>query len=315
MIRLVTEQDRARVLSLCRKDAWDGTELLAAYSARCADKGGVDWRRCDLWIGESETQKKNIQYLLCRVGENYRLVGAPRSPTRWEELHAFLQLQPAGTLTAREEVVDEYCRRFSPEGQERARGGTRMLCQRIPNDITGSVVTECQLIAGLYRCEGGEIRYPHTAEDRPQVMYIPQKAHIFRDTLCNNLTMGSSFSDSQLLCVLEQCGLSDFLASLPNGLSSFLDGAACCSGGEAQRISLARAILQRPSILIADEITANLDHQNAHRIESLLLSLQDTMVISIGHRLLPEVLSRYDCILTMAEGSIVESGSFSPLEK
>lgn len=68
MIRLVTEQDRARVLSLCRKDAWDGTELLAAYSARCADKGGVDWRRCDLWIGESETQKKNIQYLLCRVG-------------------------------------------------------------------------------------------------------------------------------------------------------------------------------------------------------------------------------------------------------
>lgn len=95
MIRLVTEQDRARVLSLCRKDAWDGTELLAAYSARCADKGGVDWRRCDLWIGESETQKKNIQYLLCRVGENYRLVGAPRSPTRWEELHAFLQLQPA----------------------------------------------------------------------------------------------------------------------------------------------------------------------------------------------------------------------------
>lgn len=122
MIRLVTEQDRARVLSLCRKDAWDGTELLAAYSARCADKGGVDWRRCDLWIGESETQKKNIQYLLCRVGENYRLVGAPRSPTRWEELHAFLQLQPAGTLTAREEVVDEYCRRFSPEGQERAPG-------------------------------------------------------------------------------------------------------------------------------------------------------------------------------------------------
>ena len=150
MIRLVTEQDGARVLSLCRKDAWDGTELLAAYSARCADKGGVDWRRCDLWIGESETQKKNIQYLLCRVGENYRLVGAPRSPTRWEELHAFLQLQPAGTLTAREEVVDEYCRRFSPEGQERARGGTRMLCQRIPNDITGSVVTECQSLWEIY---------------------------------------------------------------------------------------------------------------------------------------------------------------------
>lgn len=175
--------------------------------------------------------------------------------------------------------------------------------------------TIAKLIAGLYRCEGGEIRYPHTAEDQPQVIYIPQKAHIFRDTLRNNLTMRSSFSDSQLLCVLEQCGLSDFLASLPNGLSSFLDGAACCSGGEAQRISLARAILQRPSILIADEITANLDHQNAQWIESLLLSLQDTMVISIGHRLLPEVLSRYDCILTMAEGSIVESGSFSPLEK
>ena len=60
------------------------------------------------------------------------------------------------------------------------------------------------------------------------------------------------------------------------------------------RFSLARAILQRPSILIADEITANLDHQNAHRIESLLLSLQDTMVISIGHRLL--YVSRISCV-------------------
>ena len=94
MIRLVSEQDEEKLLSLCRKDAWDGTELLAAYRARCADKSGADWRRCEVWVGESETQKKNIQYLLCRVGESYRLAGAPRSPTRWEELHAFLQLQP-----------------------------------------------------------------------------------------------------------------------------------------------------------------------------------------------------------------------------
>lgn len=170
--------------------------------------------------------------------------------------------------------------------------------------------TIAKLLAGLYRCDDGEIQYPRAAIDHPQVMYVPQKAHIFRDTLRNNLTMGGSFDDRQLLRILEQCGLSDFLASLPNGLSSFLDGTACCSGGEAQRINLARAILQRPSILIADEITANLDYQNTRQIESLLLSLQDTLVISIGHRPLPEILSQYDCILTMEDGAIVKSNFF-----
>ena len=160
MIRLVSEQDEEKLLSLCRKDAWDGTELLAAYRARCADKSGADWRRCEVWVGESETQKKNIQYLLCRVGESYRLVGAPRSPTRWEELHAFLQLQPqapaqpALTLTARAEVIDEYCRRFSPQEAPgkaaRVRSGARMICRRIPNDITGSAVTECRSLWEIY---------------------------------------------------------------------------------------------------------------------------------------------------------------------
>lgn len=81
--------------------------------------------------------------------------------------------------------------------------------------------TIAKLIAGLYRCEGGEIRYPHTAEDQPQVIYIPQKAHIFRDTLRNNLTMRSSFSDSQRCVFWSSAGSPIFLPPCPTGSPRF----------------------------------------------------------------------------------------------
>ena len=100
MIRLATQEDRTTIERLCAKEPWDGTEVMTAYLSRCADTAQVDWQYSDLWVGQSQTQKQNAQYLLCRIGQTYRIVGSPRSKERWEELHHFLQMQPAGKAPA-----------------------------------------------------------------------------------------------------------------------------------------------------------------------------------------------------------------------
>ena len=112
MIRLATQEDRTTIERLCAKEPWDGTEVMTAHLSRCADTAQVDWQYSDLWVGQSQTQKQNAQYLLCRIGQTYRIVGSPRSKERWEELHHFLQMQPAGKLAGSAKLIDGYDLRF-----------------------------------------------------------------------------------------------------------------------------------------------------------------------------------------------------------
>ena len=82
MIRLATREDQDAILALCARDPWNGTEVMTACLSLCADHRNVDWRYCDIWIGASESQLHAPQYLLCRIGGSYRMVGAPHSPAR-----------------------------------------------------------------------------------------------------------------------------------------------------------------------------------------------------------------------------------------
>ena len=92
VIRLATKEDEQVVIRLCSKNAWDGTTILSAYQSKCEDVHNADWQYCDLWVGESGAQKKNAQYLLCRQGQNFHIVGKPHSKQRWQELHDFLSM-------------------------------------------------------------------------------------------------------------------------------------------------------------------------------------------------------------------------------
>ena len=85
------------------------------------------------------------------------------------------------------------------------------------------------------------------------------------------------------------------------------------SGGEKQRISIARSLLKKSSVLLADEATAALDAQTAHQVSSDLLDLDGVTRIVVTHTLEQALLQRYDGILVLKNGRIVESGSFDEL--
>ncbi len=179
----------------------------------------------------------------------------------------------------------------------------------------GGKSTIGQLIAGLYHCEKGALQYPRSAAGDKSVLYVAQKAHVFRDTLRNNITLGAAYSDEEVLEVLNRCCLTEFLAKLPHGLDEVLQEPYSCSGGEAARIHLARAILRRPQILVSDEITANLDAHTANRIDEVLLSLPDVLLITITHKVKETLAERYDEILYLENGRLIESGTMRELVK
>lgn len=85
------------------------------------------------------------------------------------------------------------------------------------------------------------------------------------------------------------------------------------SGGEKQRISIARSLLKKSSVLLADEVTAALDAQTAHRVSSDILDLQGITRIVVTHTLEESLLRRYDKIFVLRSGRIEEAGSFADL--
>ena len=97
-------------------------------------------------------------------------------------------------------------------------------------------------------------------------------------------------------------------------------GAALCgengsglSGGEKQRISIARSLLKKSQVLLVDEATAALDAQTAFQVSNAILNLSGLTRIVITHALDETLLKQYDCVLTLKNGSIAESGSFDEL--
>ena len=87
------------------------------------------------------------------------------------------------------------------------------------------------------------------------------------------------------------------------------------SGGEKQRIAIARAILTRAEVLLLDEATSSLDAELSMQIEQLILSQKETTILNVTHRFHESILRQYDCILTMHQGKIVEMGTFEELMK
>ena len=85
------------------------------------------------------------------------------------------------------------------------------------------------------------------------------------------------------------------------------------SGGEKQRISIARSLLKKSQILLVDEATASLDAKTAHQVANAILDLKDVTSIVVTHSLEQELLKRYDTILALKDGSIVEEGTFEEL--
>lgn len=148
---------------------------------------------------------------------------------------------------------------------------------------------------------------------RKKIAVISQDIFIFNDTLKYNICLNNQISDDKLANIIEKVGLAGLVDTLPKGVDSPLgENGNLLSGGEKQRISIARALAKNAEILLVDEATSSLDKENTNNIDSIIFSL-DKLVIVVTHKYEEELLKNYDCILVMENGFIVESGNYNDL--
>lgn len=145
-----------------------------------------------------------------------------------------------------------------------------------------------------------------------QVGSIEQKVFIFNSSIKDNITMFRDFPEEKVEQAISRANLSELVNERGSGYLCGESGNGL-SGGEKQRVSIARSLLKDSSLLLADEITAALDPATAHRVSSDILDLKDITRIVVTHSLEESLMRRYDKILVMRNGRIEEAGSFDEL--
>ncbi len=177
------------------------------------------------------------------------------------------------------------------------------------------------LILGFYPQDKGRIEVDDTElQDldlirwRDLIGYIPQQPFLFNLSLKDNMLWANpNASDEDILEAFELANATDFVENLDNGFNTIVgERGARLSGGQAQRICLARAIVKRPQILILDEATSSLDSNSEMLIQKSIEQLSGKItIISIAHRL--GTIKKADVIYNLVNGMIEESGNFETL--
>lgn len=161
------------------------------------------------------------------------------------------------------------------------------------------------LLSGALALDSGELSVDGVRGARPDCAVIHQDVFLFDDTLRANIALWGEHTDEEVMRAAREAGLGDLLDALPQGLDTPVEeGGARFSGGERQRIAIARALLHRKGLLLVDEATSALDEANARRIDDLLLGLEGVAVVAVTHRLDERTAGRYDAVLEMAEGRL-----------
>ena len=143
---------------------------------------------------------------------------------------------------------------------------------------------------------------------------VQQDVYIFDDTLKANITLSQSFTEDDIKKAVQQSGLESYILENELGLqTSCGENGSNLSGGQKQRVSIARALIRKTPILLLDEATSSLDNQVTTEIESSILEIQDLTVLVVTHKLNKSMLKKYNRILFMKNGVIVEDGSFDNL--
>jgi len=143
---------------------------------------------------------------------------------------------------------------------------------------------------------------------------VQQDVYIFDDTLRANITLNQSFTDEEIKKAVQQSGLESYVLENELGLQALCgENGSNLSGGQKQRVSIARALIRKTPILLLDEATSSLDNQVTTEIESSILDIQNLTALVVTHKMNENILKKYDRILFMKDGVIVEDGSFSDL--
>lgn len=182
--------------------------------------------------------------------------------------------------------------------------------------------TLAKLLAGLYPLQSGNIRVGlYNIQDlaleslRQQIILVPQDAHFWSRSILENFRLGApQLSLEQVVAACQITGADDFIAKLPDKYLTILgEFGANISGGQRQRLAIARALVYDPPILILDESTAGLDPVSEYQIlQRLLAYRQSKTTILISHR--PRVVNQADWVVMLEQGRLKIQGSLEELQ-
>ncbi len=164
--------------------------------------------------------------------------------------------------------------------------------------------------------DGYDIRDVKGSYLRKKIAYIPQNIELFTGTIIDNLKVGNPNAKyEEIIAACRKAGAHSFIEKLPNRYGSFVEeGGSNFSGGEKQRIAIARAILSHSQIFIFDEATSHLDSFSEKKIHDLLFDqIQHTTTLIIAHRL--STIVNCDLICFMENGRVLEQGTHDELMK
>lgn len=167
---------------------------------------------------------------------------------------------------------------------------------------------------GRVLLRGKDIRNISMAALMDNISMVFQRVYLFQDTVYNNISMGRlDATPEEVYEAARKAGCYDFIMSLPNGFDTVIgEGGASLSGGEQQRISIARCILKDAPIVILDEATASVDADNESHIQSAISELvKGKTLLVIAHRL--HTISGAEQILVVKDGEIAECGRHTEL--
>ena len=181
--------------------------------------------------------------------------------------------------------------------------------------------TLCNLIARFYDVNSGMITIGGTDIRRftcdsllKNISMVFQNVYLFRDTIKNNIKFGSpDATDEQIIAAAKAARCHDFIMALPDGYDTVVgEGGGTLSGGEKQRISIARAMLKNAPIIILDEATSSVDPENEDELQRAIEALtHDKTIIMIAHRL--KTVRNADQILVLNDAHIVQRGTHAEL--
>ncbi len=181
--------------------------------------------------------------------------------------------------------------------------------------------TICSLIARFYDPQAGSITVGgHDLREftcdslLTNISMVFQNVYLFNDTIRANICFGKpDATEAEMIAAAKKARCHDFIMALPQGYDTIVgEGGGTLSGGEKQRISIARAILKNAPIIILDEATASIDPENEHLIQQAISELtKGKTIITIAHRL--ATIQNADQILVVDDGRIAEAGTHEEL--
>ncbi len=193
-------------------------------------------------------------------------------------------------------------------------------CNALVGQLGGGKSTIAQLLLHFYEINGGSIKIGGTdirevthAELVKNIAYVFQDSFIFNDTIENNIRMGNEKATfDEVRAAAEAANIAETIEALPDGYNTVVSDSTGLSGGEKQRIAIARAILKNAPIVVLDEATAYADAENESKIQEAFSRLsKGKTVIMIAHRL--KTIQNADNILVMNGGRLEAVGRHDKL--